>query len=87
MMTHKHEFPFALLYFTGSGPFNVAMRNYAIEKGYSLSEYGLKCLRGPREGDFVTDGFEKEEDIFEFLGLRYIKPEDRKDVYLSNFVL
>ena len=87
MMTHKNEFPFALLYFTGSGPFNVAMRNYAIEKGYSLSEYGLKCLKGPREGEFVTAGFEKEEDIFEFLGLRFIKPEDRKDVYLHEFVL
>jgi DNA polymerase beta len=80
MMTHKNEFPFALLYFTGSGPFNVAMRNYAIEKGYSLNEYGLKCLSGPREGGFVNAGFEKEEDIFAFLGLKYVKPEDRIDV-------
>ena len=77
MMTHKNEFPFALLYFTGSGPFNVGMRNYTIEHGYSLSEYGLKCLRGPREGDFVNAGFEKEEDIFAFLGLTYVKTQDR----------
>jgi DNA polymerase beta len=86
MMTHKNEFPFALLYFTGSGPFNVAMRNFAIEKGYSLNEYGLKCLRGPREGGFVNEGFEKEENIFSFLGLKYVKPEERIDT-VSPIVL
>lgn len=78
MMTHKNEFPFALLYFTGSGPFNVEMRNIALEKGYSLSEYGLKCMSGPREGDFVNAGFTKEEDIFKFLGLPYVSPNERK---------
>lgn len=78
MMTHKNEFPFALLYFTGSGDFNVDMRNFALAKGYSLSEYGLKCTRGPREGDFVNVGFEKEQDIFKFLGIKYIPPHERK---------
>jgi DNA polymerase beta len=77
MMTHKHEFPFALLYFTGSGPFNVAMRNLAIEKGYSLSEYGFKYLKGPKEGEFVKSNFEKEEDIFYFLEVKYIEPKNR----------
>ena len=77
MLTHKHEFPFALLYFTGSGPFNVAMRNLAIEKGYSLSEYGFKYLKGSKEGEFVDDKFEREEDIFKFLGIKYIEPKNR----------
>jgi DNA polymerase/3'-5' exonuclease PolX len=84
MMTHKNEFPFALLYFTGSGDFNVEMRNIALEKGYSLSEYGLKCMRGPREGDFVNAGFTKEQDIFMFLDLPYIQPQDRKAGALKN---
>lgn len=77
MMTHKNEFPFALLYFTGSSGFNVNMRNIAIEKGYSLSEYGLKCLKGAREGEFVNATFEKEQDIFEFMKIKYIPPNER----------
>lgn len=77
MMTSKHEFPFALLYFTGSGPFNVEMRNWAIEKGYSLSEYGLKYLNGPKKGEFVDTHFENEEQVFEFLDLKYIPPHQR----------
>lgn len=85
MMTAKHEFPFALLYFTGSGPFNVEMRNYALEKGYSLSEYGLKCMRGDRQGDFVSVNFTKEEEVFAFLGLKYVLPRDRKANVLSMY--
>ena len=76
MLTQAHEYPFALLYFTGSGPFNVAMRNFALSKGYSLSEYGLKDMNG----DFVGDTFRTEEDIFEFLGLKYIPPENRVNI-------
>ena len=34
--TKKENYPFALLYFTGSGQFNVEMRNHAISLGYSL---------------------------------------------------
>ena len=79
MFTHKHEFPFALLYFTGSGPFNVALRNYTLEKGYSLSEYGLKCTRGPRGGDFANHDFRSEDDIFAFLKIKYVPPTERKD--------
>lgn len=77
MMTHKNEFPFALLYFTGSGAFNVAMRNLAIQKGYSLSEYGLKHLQGPHKDTFVNHLFENEEDIFKFLEIKYIPPHQR----------
>jgi len=31
----------ALLYFTGSGDFNKAMRTYALKKGYTINEYGI----------------------------------------------
>ena len=77
MLTQAHEYPFALLYFTGSGPFNVAMRNFALSKGYSLSEYGLKDTNGNFVGDTT---FRTEEDIFEFLGLKYIPPEQRVNI-------
>jgi DNA polymerase/3'-5' exonuclease PolX len=81
MMTERHVFPFALLYFTGSGPFNVAMRNAALAKGYSLSEYGLKNIE---TGEFVTNvDFNTEEDVFRFLGLKYVAPADRKTSAVS----
>ena len=82
MLTQEHEYPFALLYFTGSGPFNVAMRNFALSKGYSLSEYGLKDANGK----FVGDAFRTEEDIFEFLGLKYIPPEQRININNVNML-
>lgn len=78
LVTHKHEFPFALLYFTGSQQFNIDMRNYCIEKGYSLSEYGLKYLSGDKKGQYVDNKFTTEEDVFKFLGLKYVSPKERK---------
>lgn len=85
MFTGKHEFPFALMYFTGSGPFNVEMRNYALDRGYSLSEYGLKCMRGDRTGDFVNVPFTTEEEIFHILGFKYVEPKDRKANVLMSY--
>ena len=85
MMTAKHEFPFALLYFTGSGPFNVEMRNWAIERGLSLSEYGLKHLSGEKKGQFVDHVFHNERDIFKYLGLEYIPPCERKANVLTSY--
>ena len=36
-----NNFPFAVLYFTGSGAFNAKMRGNALKLGYSLNEYCL----------------------------------------------
>lgn len=83
--TRKENYPFALLYFTGSGQFNVEMRNFAITKGYSLNEYGLK-----KNDKFVDNNgklFETEEDIFKFLGIKFIKPEDRKAGILQDYII
>lgn len=85
LMTKNNEFPFALLYFTGSQLFNIEMRNVALEKGYSLSEYGLKHLKGENKGEFVNHIFTKEEDIFEFLGYNYVPPTERKENVLQNY--
>jgi DNA polymerase (family X) len=35
------QFPFALLYFTGSKEHNVALRSLRLKKGLSLNEYGF----------------------------------------------
>ena len=75
MITKPTEFPFAVLYFTGSANFNVAMRNWALARGLSLSEYGLKDVK---TGEFVACHFEEEEDIFRYIDMRYVAPVDRK---------
>lgn len=76
MLTEESVYPFALLYFTGSGEFNVNMRNWAIAKGYSLSEYGLKKIG---DNNFVDHPFSNESDIFRFLGIQYVEPQKRKN--------
>lgn len=72
LYTSPKEFPFALLYFTGSDRFNKGMRLYAKQLGYRLSEHGIVDKTN------IFHSFEKEEDIFRFLDIQYIKPEDRE---------
>lgn len=74
LMCDPDEYWFTILYFTGSDLFNVSMRRYAIQQGYSLSEHGLKLLRS----DVPSPPLMKsEKDIFDFLGLKYVRPEER----------
>ena len=61
----------ALLYFTGSGDFNKVMRMKAISLGYKLNEYGIY-----KNGKRIK--VESEKDIFDELGMEYVKPENRK---------
>jgi DNA polymerase beta len=76
LMTSDHEYATALLYFTGSDRFNVAFRQHALNRGYTLNEHALKPLTAdaPPPPYFAT-----ENDIFRFLGLRYIEPSQRLD--------
>lgn len=62
----------ALLYFTGSKNFNLYVRNEALKRNYSLSEYGMK---NKINGKLIL--VDSEEDIFSLLGLEYVKPTDR----------
>jgi len=72
------EMPFALLYFTGSGYFNRSMRAWADKaKGLSLHDRGFNLVRG-NDMTAVRDAkFRDERDVFEYLGLEYVPPEDR----------
>jgi len=83
--TSPEEYPFALLYFTGSGEFNSRMRAHALTLGYSMNEYCLsdRMTREAISSDIISGKigkpfFEEEKDIFTFLGMEYVEPEDRK---------
>jgi DNA polymerase (family 10) len=63
-----------LQYFTGSKDHNVRMRQLALGRGYSLSEYSLTQL-----SDSQDLFYETEEEVYAALGLQYIPPEMRED--------
>jgi DNA polymerase (family 10) len=66
------SFGAALLYFTGSKAYNVALRRVAQKKGLKLNEYGLF-----RRGKPVAA--KTEEDVYAALGLAWVPPELRED--------
>jgi DNA polymerase (family 10) len=64
----------ALQYFTGSKMHNVSIRQRALKRGYTLSEYALALVE---DGSFVAGA--TEEEIYEALGLDWIPPELREN--------
>ncbi|MBB5337984.1 helix-hairpin-helix domain-containing protein [Tunturiibacter gelidoferens] len=64
----------ALQYFTGSKMHNVALRQRAIKRGLTLSEYALLRLE-----DNVIVAAASEADIYNALDLDYIPPELREN--------
>lgn len=85
MVQPKEAYGSLLQHFTGSKHHNVALREYALKKGLSLSEYGIKSLNG----ETVTGGiynpemnlyqFGDEESFYNALGLSFVPPELRED--------
>ena len=72
------EFPFAILYFTGSKEFNTVMRSHALTMNLSLNEHGLyEKKKGEEKGEKINKNFKEEKDIFDYLKLKYKKPEHR----------
>lgn len=80
------EYAFAILYFTGSKAFNTMQRQKAVELGYTLNEHGLHYFHNGVKGEKVEGQFHSEKDIFDFLGMEYREPRERKDgrVIVSN---
>jgi len=64
----------ALQYFTGSKMHNVTVRQRALKRGYTLSEYALARVE---DGSFVAGA--TEEEIYAALGLDWIPPEMREN--------
>ena len=91
--TEIDQYPFAQLYFTGSGGFNSHMRMLALKKGYSMNEY---CISDKKTKKPITkeeiisklgkEKFETEEDIFKFIDLDYVVPENRNTTTLSKIL-
>jgi DNA polymerase (family X) len=73
------EFPFALLYFTGSKEHNIVMRQRAIQRGLRLNEYGLFRSDVETRDPKLLVPCRTEEDVFRKLDLAYIPPEIRED--------
>lgn len=84
------QFAFALHHFTGSKDHNVQMRQRALARGLSLSEWGLVPAEGegtvkekvagqrPNTPAAEVGPIETEEALFRALGLPFIPPELRE---------
>lgn len=78
LMTQPLEsFGSLLQHFTGSKDHNIRLREYALKKGLSLSEYGIKHLTKNKEPK--TQKFETEEEFYQALGMDWIPPEIREN--------
>ena len=75
----KKEYAFAVLYFTGSKAFNVAMRRRATDMDLTLNEHGLSEFKGKVKGNILNNTFPTEKSIFDFLNLEFKTPIERKD--------
>jgi DNA polymerase (family 10) len=63
-----------LQHFTGSKDHNIALREEAVRRGFSVSEYGVKVVES---GETFQTG--SEEELYAFLGYAYIPPELREN--------
>jgi len=70
----ENSYGAALQYFTGSKMHNVSIRQRALKRGYTLSEYSLARVE---DGSFVAGA--TEEEIYAALGLDWIPPELREN--------
>ena len=75
----NEQFPFALMYFTGSKEHNVAIRSLALKKGWSLNEYGFTPAENAKQSEEIPVDIHEERDIYQALGLRFIEPELREN--------
>lgn len=73
-LVNDFEFGAALLYFTGNKEHNIKLRTLARNKGYKINEYGIFTADSNKRVAGAT-----EEEMYAFLNLRYIPPEQRLD--------
>lgn len=70
-ITDPSTYFYMVLYLTGSASFGIKIRGKAKSEGYKLNQYGL----------FDKDGkslsVNSEKDIFDKIGIPYVKPQDR----------
>jgi DNA polymerase (family 10) len=64
----------AAVYFTGSKAHNVKLRQRAIERRWSLNEYGLFDASGAPVAGAASEG-----EVYSALGMQWVPPEVRED--------
>lgn len=83
MVQEPDSFGSLLQHFTGSKHHNVALREYALKLGLSLSEYGIRIHSKAEENKKERFGklkkFRTEEEFYNYLGLDWIPPELREN--------
>ena len=79
LFSSPEEYPFAILYFTGSKGFNAAMRGHALKTGVSLNEHGFSKMVAKKKEEKLDVAMKSERDIFDYLGLEYKEPVERVD--------
>lgn len=86
LFSSPEEFPFAILYFTGSKEFNTDMREQALKMGYTLNEHGFSKMEGRKKGEKIEseNRFISEKDIFDFLNMQYKEPNERVGLSKQN---
>jgi DNA polymerase (family X) len=62
-----------LQHFTGSKQHNIDLRENAVRRGLSISEYGVTSVETGEVARFAS-----EEELYEYLGYAYIPPELRE---------
>jgi len=78
LMTQPPEsFGSLLQHFTGSKNHNIHLRDLALKKGISLSEYGIK--KKVESGKLKVESFDTEEKFYNAVGMDWIPPELRED--------
>lgn len=75
MVQPPDRFGSLLQHFTGSKEHNIALREYALKKKLSLSEYGIKHIGT----DESMTAYDDEKSFYKALGLRWIPPEIREN--------
>lgn len=87
MIQPPSSFGALLQHFTGSKLHNIALREYALTKGFSLSEYGIKIIEKNKKLKIKNQNYNSKTKIYEFsdeksfyiaLGLDWISPELRE---------
>src|SRR3990172_2974749 len=72
LINPPESFGSLLQHFTGSKNHNIKLREFAIKKKMSVSDYGIKYKGKLHE-------FQGEEEFYQFLGMDWIVPEMRED--------
>ena len=79
LYTNLDEYPFSILYFTGSKSFNTVMRGHALHLGFTMNEHGIYKILDNKKTEKVNYTFKTERDIFDYLNMEYKEPKERID--------